>query len=72
MDTGNAVALCHRGRALLQMNQHCAAKADLSAALALLQQQVGGGAGQAHMELNGFFWQQRIQGLLAGLGDQEK
>lgn len=70
MDTGNAVALCHRGRALLQMQQHGAARADLSAALALLQQ--GGGAGQAHMELNGVYWQQRIQGLLAGLDDQEK
>jgi hypothetical protein len=71
VDAGNAVALCHRGRALLQMQQAGAAGADLRAALALLQQ--GGGAGQvAHMELNGAYWEQRIQGLLAGLQEQEK
>lgn len=51
------------------MQQYGAAKADLSAALALLQQ--GGGAGQAHMELNGVYWKQRIQGLLAGLADRK-
>jgi hypothetical protein len=58
------------------MQQHAAARADLSTALELLQDSFGGKvvpAGNshvAHMELNGSYWQQRIQGLLAGLEQQ--
>lgn len=64
------MCLCHRGRALLEMMQHAAARADLRRALDILQEGSGGKkpAGQghqlAHMELNGSYWQQRIQGLL--------
>ena len=70
VDPGNAVCLCHRGRALLEMQQHVAAHADLRRALDILQEGSGGKplAGQghqlAHMELNGTYWQMRIQGLV--------
>jgi hypothetical protein len=36
------VALCHRGRALLMVQQHAAAKADLTEALELLQEEEAG------------------------------
>lgn len=71
VDPGNAVCLCHRGRALLMMHQHAAARADLTMALGILQEGNGGntaGTGHvAHMELNGSYWQRRIQGLLASM-----
>jgi hypothetical protein len=76
VDPSNAVALCHRGRALLMMHQDTAARADLSTALQLLQDGIGGKDVQgspgymAHMELNGSSWQQRVQGLLASITDQ--
>jgi hypothetical protein len=62
------------------MQQHEAARADLTTALQLLQGDgLGGGKASgdaaaaaaavslAHMELNGSYWGQRISGLLAGL-----
>lgn len=71
VDPGNAVSLCHRGRALLMMQQHAAARADLIMALGILQEENGGktaGTGHvAHMELNGSYWQQRIKGLLVSI-----
>jgi len=71
VDPSNVVALCHRGRALLMMQQHEAARADLSTALELLQETMGGSVGGpchvAHVELNRVYWQQRIQGLLDSL-----
>lgn len=39
MDPANIVALCHRGRALLMVQQHPAAKADLTEALELLEEE---------------------------------
>jgi hypothetical protein len=60
------------------MQQHAAARADLSTALELLQHRNGGKVGPgpgksqvAHVELNGSYWQQRIQALLAGMEQQQ-
>ncbi|WIA23141.1 hypothetical protein OEZ86_010039 [Tetradesmus obliquus] len=39
VDPANIVALCHRGRALLMVQQHAAAKADLTEALELLEEE---------------------------------
>jgi hypothetical protein len=39
VDPANIVALCHRGRALLMVQQHAAAKDDLTAALELLEEE---------------------------------
>lgn len=47
VDPCNAVAMCHRGRALLMLHRHDAAHVDLSTALALLQGNGGKGAGGA-------------------------
>ena len=38
-DPANIVALCHRGRALLMVQQHAAAKADVTEALELLEEE---------------------------------
>lgn len=77
VDPFNVVALCHRARALLMLQQPSAAKADLLSAQELLAEE---GAGQqqqqrgvralspntlARMRLNNSYWQERVEELLS-------
>jgi hypothetical protein len=70
VDPGNAVALCHRGRAQLLLMRvpqvQAAARADLEAALALLSQDSSETAAERPWHDVGY-WRQRVLGLLATL-----
>lgn len=66
VDPDNAVALCHRGRAWLLLDQAQAARADLCAARDVLA-----GSGQASksspIHHDAQFWLKRVKGLLSEL-----